>query len=66
MIAKTLLNPSERAMHCLVLNPTDRAVRLRAGTPLGSLHPIIAATKFDAKPMSVKITRTSKMFRTMR
>jgi hypothetical protein len=39
MIAKTLMMPSERAMHCLVLNPTDRAVRLRAGTPLGSLHP---------------------------
>ena len=39
-----MVNPGEGHLHFLVLNPTDRAVRLHADTPLSSLHAITAAT----------------------
>ena len=47
LVAKSLVNPGKGMLHCLVLNPTDKAVRLRADTPLGSLHAITAATQLN-------------------
>jgi len=44
-------------MKCLVLNPTDKAVRMRAGTPLGSLHAVSVVTSLpsDSSDQNLKV-----------
>ena len=36
-------------MQCVVLNPMDKPVKLRADTPIGSLHSISVVAPLDAK-----------------
>ena len=55
MVAKTLVNPSKKNLQCRVLNPTDRAIKLRANTAVASLFP---ATVHDVKPTSAVATTT--------
>jgi hypothetical protein len=43
VLARSLVNPKVGAFACRVLNPTENAVKLRAGTPVG----ILAAVSID-------------------
>ena len=40
MVAKTSCNPARHNLQCKVLNPTNKAIKLRAKTPIGSLHAV--------------------------
>jgi O-acetyl-ADP-ribose deacetylase (regulator of RNase III) len=48
LVGKTLVSGSSKVLQCLVLNPSDKPVHMRSGTPLGSLHPVSAITQLTS------------------
>ena len=43
LIGRTLVNGSQNAMPCKVMNPTDKPISLRRNTPIGTIAPAIVA-----------------------
>src|SRR5664279_2258216 len=44
LVARALVDPVTRDMPCRVLNPTDKPIKLRAGTPIGLLQAVTVAS----------------------
>jgi len=44
MVARALVDPAKRQLPSRVLNPTDKAITLRAKTPIGELAPVTIAS----------------------
>lgn len=56
LVARTLIDPSKRKIQCRVLNPTDTTIRLKAGTPIGS----VTSVTVEQQDMSHQSTHRSE------
>jgi len=60
IFAATLVNPSKKNLQCKVLKPTDSVIKLRAHTPIGSLHRVTVHTPLERQEGSVTASISDK------